>query len=313
MAVNFRAVLGIGIATLCAVVWSLDLLPRWSSPTSGDGKADTSGTPSSPARARELEIIRSNVETQGDPALGEEYRRMNERYFSGALPDVPVAWEPALEDVGPLTADGFVLEGLWGQIGQRTVILLNPVLRDDERRRERTLCHEMVHQYLFSAGAGEREHGPAFQQQLRRLSEEGAFEGIAASEGERAQLRAWLNDESARLDSQDAELAEMRREIDPEREALERLAGELNARTAAANARGSGWPPEDEINAVTSRQEVLRQRMDDFNQRLDRRNADGADFNREAHRFNLMMSYPDGLDDATVVRPKAPGRGGVQR
>ena len=326
----FWPLVGLGVVTLCGVGLSLDFFlgqtTRRPQEVAGGqpqtnrtslivppAKLEGTSPPASRADARGLEILRNNAGTVGDPELGREYRTVNERYFAGALPNIPVAWEPALEDVGPLIAEGFTLEGMWGFVGDRRFILLNPALSADRRRFERTLCHEMVHEYLFTVGDTASGHGPAFQQQLRRLSEEGAFEGIPASDAERASLRDWLGAESARLDSVGAELEETRGDLDRDSETLRRELDDLNARTASANGRGSGWPSDDEIKSFKSRQDLLRQRVADFNFAVERRNADRVHFNLEANRFNLMMSYPDGLDEESVVRPKSAAGGRVRQ
>src|SRR5581483_10533395 len=98
-----------------------------------------------------------------------------------------------------LAARTFTLEGMFGHVDGRMAILLNPALEHDPAARARALCHEMVHVRLFTRGDSSTRHGPAFKVELQRLSAEGAFEGVAASDREKADLRAWLDAESARL------------------------------------------------------------------------------------------------------------------
>ena len=45
-------------------------------------------------------------------------------------------------------------------------------------------------------------------------------------------------------------------------------------------------------------------RVADFNARVTRANADAQQFNKEAERYNLMMSYPDGLDEESLVQAR---------
>src|SRR5262249_5039324 len=149
-----------------------------------------------------------------DPDLAARYGTLNEQYFAGALPAVPVIWEPRLGEVGPLIAEGYTLEGLTSGAG---LIALNPDLAANPKNLQRALCHEMVHEYLFSVGDSVTNHGPAFQAILLRLSEAGAFEGIAATSEAKASLRMELRAESARLDAERQSLDRGAAEIDAER------------------------------------------------------------------------------------------------
>src|SRR4029453_10098682 len=105
------------------------------------------------------------------------------------LSAMPVLWEPGLDRVGQLAAQAFTLEGMFGHVAKQSLILLNPNLQADQRALARALSHEMVHAYLFTTGDTTTNHGPAFQTVLQRLSSEGAFEGILASDQERESLR----------------------------------------------------------------------------------------------------------------------------
>ncbi len=150
-----------------------------------------------PAEAKKREIIEQDAGRLGDLELGSEYQQIKQRYFDNRLPAIPVLWEPRLEEIGPLVAKDFTFEGLAALYNGRQFILLNPALREYPRQRQAALCHEAVHIYLFAMGDTKTNHGPAFQSVLRRLSEEGAFEGKWASESEKANLRVWLGRESA--------------------------------------------------------------------------------------------------------------------
>ena len=70
----------------------------------------------------------------------------------------------------------------------------------------RALAHEMVHAYMFKMGEDTAQHGPSFQAVLARLAMEGAFEGLPSSPEERAALRNWIDQEKARLATEDAAL-----------------------------------------------------------------------------------------------------------
>lgn len=258
-----------------------------------------------PEEAREREILEQNAGKLGDPELGKEYQDINERHFGNRLPKIPVIWEPRLKEIGPLIAKDFTLEGITRLFGDKLFILLNPDLRLDRRRLKSALCHEMVHVHLFSVGDTGTKHGPAFQSILHRLSAEGAFEGKWVSESEKLGLRSWLERESGRLDVESSEFGKIRDSLEREGEDLDKAVNELNARISTANEQGFGWPSEAEIESIKSRRDLFKQRAIDFNSQVERHNADRTRFNREANRYNLIMSYPDGLDEESLVRPKS--------
>jgi hypothetical protein len=263
------------------------------------------------ADARQQAILQASTGKSSDPELARAYQDVNTQHFAGALPAVTVIWEPRLSEVGPLTAHDFTLEGMFGLVRKQPFILLNPALKADPPKLTSTLCHEMVHAYLFSVGDTTSNHGPAFQAALRRLATEGAFEGVWASDVDKANLKSWLDAESARLDAERAEMDQLGAEIERERVEVDRDLADLNARITAANAQGSGWPAQGDVDAVTSRRDRYNARAADANTRLERDRTDLAQFNREVSRYNLMVAYPDGLDEASLVAPKpAPSRPG---
>ncbi len=233
----------------------------------------------SPADARQRDLLEQNLGKPGDSALGRQYLAINDTHFDGALPAIPVLWEPRLADVGALAAQSFTLEGMFGHIDGRAAILLNPSLQADAEALKRALCHEMVHAHLYSIGDPATAHGPTFQTELRRLSAEGAFTGIVATAEERADLRAWLKTESARLDAEHDAMGRDGAEIERERGELERALANLDPR---------------DVDAVTAHREAYNQRAMDANARAARDRADVAEFNARAQRYNLMISYPDG-------------------
>jgi hypothetical protein len=214
------------------------------------------------------ELFRLNTSLASDPALSSEYQAINAQYFASRLPEVRIRWEPRLEEVGPLIADGFRLEGAT----DGRVILLNPAIQDDDRQRRRVLVHEIVH----VAVRGERdEHGPEFQRRLRQLSAEGAFIGIVATEEEKQDLRRTLDTRASELEQAATHLRHERVELD------------------ADNAR----PPAD----VDGRRN-LQTRLADYNMRVQQHNDAVAELNRLSGQYNLMVSYPDGLDRERVER-----------
>jgi len=249
----------------------------WVARTGADVLAGATGrvTVSTPEQRRQLEILRDDIDKRTDGALSGQLAEISAKSLGGGLPPIPVIWEPRLAEVGRLGAEKFTLEGMFGHIGQRSVILLNPDLRSNARAIERALCHEIVHAYLFSRGEDSAGHGASFQALLRRMAEGGAFEGIVADAAERTALHLWLDTESARLADEAAALERLHSEIETERRALEQPS-RVNDATAA------------------SALEAYSDRVDAANARVERYNDARAAFDREIHRYNLMLVYPDG-------------------
>ena len=72
----------------------------------------------------------------------------------------------------------------------------------------------------------------------------------------------------------------------------------------AANAAGKGWPGAEDVASLNARRDAYNSRAADLNRRgLDFRLAQD-EFNRQVSRYNLMATYPDGLDEA----PAAPAK-----
>jgi hypothetical protein len=92
---------------------------------------------------------------------------------------------------------------MFGTKGDRAAILLSTKVEDDAAELLRALAHEMVHAYMFRMGEDTAEHGPSFQAVLQRLAMEGAFEGLPSTPEERAALRQWIDQEKARLATED--------------------------------------------------------------------------------------------------------------
>jgi predicted SprT family Zn-dependent metalloprotease len=299
---NSRAIwLAVGVAAFAVAGWA-----AWSAVGSRDANAAPAKTAATPAEALQQELLRKNVGHPGDPILNQMYAEMSARYFSGALPALQVLWEPRLADVGKLAAQAFTLQGMFGHVGLHSVILLNPELQADRKAIARALSHEIVHAYLYATGDKRTDHGPAFQTVLRRLSTEGAFEGVVAGDEERRALRAWLEAESARLDFERGELERLGADLERERVEVQRGLEEFNGRVSVARAQGREGPAESESAAITARRDGYNQRAADANERAERDRADLEHFNREVARYNLMLVYPDGLDEGELLRPKAP-------
>lgn len=281
--------------------------PRRSLPARPSVHTGETGPPSPPigrtaSEVRQDEIVAQDVGRPGDPALNAEFQEIDERYFANELAAMPVLWEPRLKEVGPLIAENFQLEGLAALRDGKKSILINPAVSRDPREVRRTLCHEMVHEYLFTKGDTTTKHGPAFQGILRRLSEEGAFEGKWASEPEKASLKAWLDRESARLNGEKSELDRAREVIEHDRGELDGQFDELNQRISSANRQGYGWPSNEEVESIKSKRDVFNQVVDDYRGRGEAYTTHVRLFNRQVSRYNLMMAYPDGLDEESSLQ-----------
>ncbi len=236
------------------------------------------------------ELIRLNTKLPSDPALASAYQEINAQYFEHRLPDVRIRWEPRLEEIGPLIAEGFRLEGTT----DGHVILLNPALQDDDRQFRRALCHEIVH----VAVRGERDpHGPEFQRWLRQLSADGAFTGTVATEDEKQDLRRRVDARAGELEQASTHLRHERAELDADNARLQADVADLKARGAAR----SEWESAD------LRRRDLDVRSAAYNARVQRHNDAVADLNRLSEQYNLMVSYPDGLDRERVERRAALG------
>jgi hypothetical protein len=268
-----------------------------------DRGAITASSTSSPVVVRtplEIEVLDTARAAAGDAELNERYRTINKDYFGGGLPDVPVSWEPRLNDIAASRGDGLLLEGLT----DGKAIVINPRLRSDRRLLVATLCHEMVHVRLVAGGApvGE-DHGPEFQQHLRRLLDEGAFEGAFATDEEKAAMKASLATEVAWLDTESGALRTAAADLDLERRAVDSIVDDLNARMTKANAEQTGWPSEEEQQTAKDRLAALNARSESHNERVAAFNHRIETYNENVERYNLVVSYPDGLA-ATRIAPR---------
>ena len=261
---------------------------------------------STPSEARQRDLLGQNVGKPGEPELVGVYEDINRNHFGGRLPAIPVRWDAGLDEVGALAGHTFTLEGMYGRVGAKELILLNPRMMDDPAAVRRALAHEMVHASLALAGDSSASHGPSFKRELRRLAEEHAFEGIAADDEERAALRAWLDRESARLERDQREVESMGASIDAERATFERDLADLKVRSNSPN-----QPTPAEFDAMQTRGDRLNDRVREINERIERGRQALAHFNDEIARYNLMIVYPDGLDE-TGVMPSRSAAGGAR-
>jgi hypothetical protein len=217
----------------------------------------------SPEQARMDELMRQNETRASEPDLADAYGIINAQYFDNRLPPVRIRWEAGLDQIGPLIAENFRLEGLTNG----SVILLHPALEQDPRQLRAVLCHEMVHVALRDQP---HTHGPEFQARLRALAGRGAFEGIVATEEEKGALKESLERTTRRLAGDLHELRQLQGRIEAEAPSLPR--------------------------------DVVQDRIWEYNKRVRQHNEDVDAFNRDVERYNLMIKYPDGLDRERLVR-----------
>jgi hypothetical protein len=214
-------------------------------------------------QARMDALMRQNETRASEPALADAFDTMNAQYFGDRLPTVRIRWEEGLDAIGPLIAENFRLEGLT----DGKVILLHPALEKDPRQLRAVLAHEMVHVELRDRP---ESHGPEFQSRLRALAERGAFEGIVATEEEKQELHAQIERTSRRLSGELAELKQGRDRLEADAASLDR--------------------------------QLLQDRIWSFNKRVREHNEAVDAFNRDVERYNLMNTYPDGLDRERLAR-----------
>lgn len=281
--------IGGAVLLLSCLAWATSNVFQSAASTPPAARAET---PRSAADQRQAEILAVAVDHAPDPALVRVYDEINTRHFNRVLPAIPVVWEPRLAEVGPLAAKTFTLEGMFGHIGDKAVILLNPSLARDADALRRALSHEMVHAFLHTIGDPSSDHGPAFQATLKRLADEGAFPGIVASAAERESLRGWLATESARLDHERDVARRDGEVLAHEAQEIEQALAELNART-----RASAVADDPAVADWTRRRDAYNHRVEEYRARAERHASHLAAFNGQVERYNLMLSYPDGLDE----------------
>lgn len=257
-----------------------------------DSAAASSPSAGTPADRRQREILEQAIDQRPDPALAGIYDEINARHFNGRLPAIPVVWEPRLAEVGTLAAKAFTLEGMFGNLGDKSIILLNPRLSRKPDALRRALSYEMVHAWLHTVGDPSTGHGPAFQATLERLSNEGAFAGIVAGLREREALRTWLESESIRLDAMNDDARRESEALGLEAREIKRSLADMNTRRRDGAAVG-----EPEVAAWILRRNAYNHRVSELRNRAERARTDAAAFNDQVERYNLMLSYPDGLDE----------------
>lgn len=240
--------------------------------------------PRSPQHA----LLEDARDKPGDPDLGLLFNELNALHFDGVLPNVKVLWDAGLDrlDEGDYRLNGMT---------DGRIILLEAALKDVEDDVRRTLCHEMVHVRFLAEGNKSTAHDAVFQDELRRIFEDGCFPAILASPEEKASLQEWIDAERTRLDAArapaDAQLAALKTETGR----VERMVAELNERIRVANGAGSGWPSTAETDAVQQQRSALNDSIAAYNGVVAANERDSVRLNEAVQRYNLMVAYPDGL------------------
>ncbi|MCC6141685.1 MAG: SprT-like domain-containing protein [Nitrospira sp.] len=117
--------------------------------------------------------------------LQTEWRRLNERYFDGLLPPIPVVWSRRLtSSVGMFVSRGGprpkpfdmpnparakreirLSEPLMARLAERTAYADQELLN--------TLAHEMIHQWQFDVLKRRPNHGPDFLRKMTEMNRSG--------------------------------------------------------------------------------------------------------------------------------------------
>ena len=158
------------------------------------------------------------------------------------------------------------------------LILLNPAIQNDDQQLRRTLCHEIVH--VAVKGQTTEEHGAVFQNRLRQLSEQGAFTGTVATEEEKQELHRTIETRTDELKKTAVSLRQTRSELDAELQRAQAAAPSSPAEAAAEDLRRRN----------------LQDKTIDYNFSVQRHNNAVTQLNGLIEQYNLMVSYPDGLD-----------------
>lgn len=220
-------------------------------------------------RKRTEEIFAANANLPGDADLASAYQVINAEYFDSRLPAVRLRWEARLDEVGPMIAENFRMGG----VTDGKTILLNPAIQENADEFRRVLCHEIVH---IAVPGEAQDHGPNFQRYLKQLADRGAFRGIVATEDEKRERRAALDRKMADLSAQADILAQTK---------------------SALEAEASGEHPGADLADRTTM----------YNDRVRRHNDAVVQFNRDIDDYNLMVTYPDGLDRERLSRQNSVG------
>ena len=259
-------------------------------------RGGVSGPPAAPAMpSAQHAMLEASRDRPGNSDLGLLFNQLNAKHFEGRLPTVKVMWDA---DLDRLDEGDYRLNGMT----DGKIILLKAALKDDDGDVRRTLCHEMVHVKFLAEGNKSTAHDAAFQNELRRIFDDGCFPAFWATPEEKASLQVWIDAERTRLDAARVQAEAQLAALKLETERVERMVAELNDRIRVANAAGSGWPSPEETATAQRERTALNDSITAYNGVLATNEKDYAKFNEAVQRYNLMMSYPDGLAEDRAKR-----------
>lgn len=120
-------------------------------------------------------------------SLQNQWRGLNEHYFAGLLPPIPIVWSRRLtSSVGLFVARNGPRprhrHGTTPQPGHREIRLSLPLLErltkrspDAEQELRNTLAHEMIHQWQFDVLKRRPNHGPDFLRKMTEMNRNGTL------------------------------------------------------------------------------------------------------------------------------------------
>lgn len=111
-------------------------------------------------------------------ALQRQWRELNERYFAGLLPPVPIVWSRRLTSSvglfvsrhGPRSRNHREIRLSWPLLERLTT--WTPYAEQELRN---TLAHEMIHQWQFDVLTRRPDHGPDFLRKMTEMNRDGGL------------------------------------------------------------------------------------------------------------------------------------------
>jgi hypothetical protein len=110
--------------------------------------------------------------TMTDEELKLSFRRFNEAFFSGVIPEMPVMFRDTMYGKGSfecLLKESKMPYAVQMIPGTGAIEINEQCKREDEW--EPVLLHEMVHAYFAAVGLGHELHGPRFHAKCEKIEE----------------------------------------------------------------------------------------------------------------------------------------------
>ena len=107
------------------------------------------------------------------------WQKLAHRFFENRLPLITIEWSTRLTSSAGLFVSQVGPRSLWvsreyRQGAARVIRLSAPLLREQpEDELQRTLAHEMIHQWQFDIRRHRPSHGAEFREMMRRMNAEG--------------------------------------------------------------------------------------------------------------------------------------------